>query len=65
MAHTPTSLPCLQNQHPSLQSPPQIGEGIPTNRRNKSVDQFFQQNRFPVPWILVRGSKHTFLSVAL
>ena len=25
----------------------------------------FQQNRFPVPWILVRGSKHTFLSVAL
>ena len=25
----------------------------------------FQQNRFPVPWILVRGSKHTFLPVAL
>ena len=35
------------------------------NRRrnpNKSAEQIggpiFQQNRFPVPWILVRGSKH-------
>ena len=43
----------------------------PNRRRNpnKSAEQIggpiFQQNRFPVPWILVRGSKRTFLSVAL